>query len=52
MKISFLRLPSLLQGKRIIEMPEERPQWFSRNLMQKTTTSTSDAQELKPEQLG
>ena len=42
----------LLQGKRIVEMPEERPAWFSKNLMQRTTTRISDTQEVKPEQLG
>ncbi|XP_053603778.1 large ribosomal subunit protein bL32m [Plodia interpunctella] len=38
-------------GKRIIEMQKERPQWFSKNLLQKTTQQPSDSTDVKPTDL-
>ncbi|XKL59205.1 hypothetical protein PGB90_000221 [Kerria lacca] len=40
------------KDKRIVEMPVERPVWFSKNLLQKSTTTTSDTNEIKPDNLG
>jgi large subunit ribosomal protein L32 len=41
------------QGKRIVEMEQQRPMWFTKNLLQKTTkqpdTETTD---VKPDKLG
>ncbi|XP_049870463.1 39S ribosomal protein L32, mitochondrial [Pectinophora gossypiella] len=39
------------QGKRIIEMKKERPQWFSKNLLQKSTQQPSNATDVKPTDL-
>lgn len=39
------------KGKRIIEMKKERPQWFSKNLLQKTTQKPSKSTEIKPTDL-
>ncbi|CAH2105590.1 unnamed protein product [Euphydryas editha] len=39
------------QGKRIIEMKKERPQWFSKNLLQKTTQQPSESKDVKPTDL-
>ncbi|XP_072939527.1 large ribosomal subunit protein bL32m [Epargyreus clarus] len=38
-------------GKRIIEMKKERPQWFSKNLLQKTTQKPSNSTDVKPTDL-
>ncbi|XP_053678424.1 39S ribosomal protein L32, mitochondrial isoform X2 [Anopheles nili] len=42
------------QGKRIVEMEKRRPMWFSKNMLQKSTQSQSEPDELKPghEKLG
>uniref|UniRef100_A0A182JEV5 Large ribosomal subunit protein bL32m n=1 Tax=Anopheles atroparvus TaxID=41427 RepID=A0A182JEV5_ANOAO len=42
------------QGKRIVEMEKPRPMWFGKNLLQKTTHSSPEPDELKPghEKLG
>lgn len=37
---------------RIIELEGERPPWFSKNLLQKTTQRPSDATDVKPTDLG
>lgn len=39
------------EGKRIIEMKKERPQWFSKNLLQKTTQQPSNSTDVKPTDL-
>ncbi|XP_068631215.1 large ribosomal subunit protein bL32m [Battus philenor] len=39
------------EGKRIIEMKKERPQWFSKNLLQKTTQQPSSSTDVKPTDL-
>ncbi|KOB69433.1 Mitochondrial ribosomal protein L32 [Operophtera brumata] len=39
------------KGKRIIEMKKERPQWFSKNLLQKTTQAPSKSTDVKPTDL-
>ncbi|CAF4767322.1 unnamed protein product [Pieris macdunnoughi] len=39
------------QGKRIIEMKKERPQFFSKNLLQKTTQQPSESTDVKPTDL-
>lgn len=39
------------KGKRIIEMKKERPQWFSKNLLQKTTQQLSESTDVKPTDL-
>ncbi|XP_052749223.1 39S ribosomal protein L32, mitochondrial isoform X2 [Galleria mellonella] len=39
------------KGKRIIEMKKERPQWFSRNLLQKSTQQPSTSTDVKPTDL-
>ncbi|CAH0605403.1 unnamed protein product [Chrysodeixis includens] len=38
-------------GKRIIEMKKERPQWFSKNLLQRTTQQPSQSTDVKPTDL-
>ncbi|XP_013190197.1 large ribosomal subunit protein bL32m [Amyelois transitella] len=43
--------PEFWKGKRIIEMQKERPQWFSKNLLQKTTQKPSDSTDVKPTDL-
>nr|ABM55611.1 mitochondrial ribosomal protein L32-like protein [Maconellicoccus hirsutus] len=40
------------EGKRIIELPKPRPPWFSRNLLQKSTTTTSELTDVQPDKLG
>ncbi|CAH0407433.1 unnamed protein product [Chilo suppressalis] len=35
-------------GKRIVEMKKERPSWFSKNLLQKSTQEPSDSKDVKP----
>ncbi|CAH0725192.1 unnamed protein product, partial [Brenthis ino] len=39
------------QGKRIIEMKKDRPQWFSKNLLQKSTQQPSESKDVKPTDL-
>ncbi|KAJ0178746.1 hypothetical protein K1T71_005521 [Dendrolimus kikuchii] len=39
------------KGKRIIEMKKERPQFFSKNLLQKSTQQPSNATDVKPTDL-
>ncbi|CAH0702924.1 unnamed protein product [Spodoptera exigua] len=39
------------KGKRIIEMKKERPQWFSKNLLEKTTQQPSKSTDVKPTDL-
>ncbi|XP_063218092.1 large ribosomal subunit protein bL32m [Bacillus rossius redtenbacheri] len=39
------------KGKRIVEMDKPRPSWFSKNLLQKTTTPPSDSSDVKPSEL-
>uniref|UniRef100_A0A1B6CMP4 Large ribosomal subunit protein bL32m n=1 Tax=Clastoptera arizonana TaxID=38151 RepID=A0A1B6CMP4_9HEMI len=39
------------EGKRIIEMPKERPNWFSQNLLQKSTTPPATTTDVKPTEL-
>ncbi|KAL0882478.1 hypothetical protein ABMA27_000947 [Loxostege sticticalis] len=39
------------KGKRIIEMKKERPQWFSKNLLQRSTQEPSDSKDVKPTDL-
>lgn len=38
-------------GKRIVEMKKERPQWFSKNLLQKSTQQPSKSTDVKPTDL-
>ncbi|GBP82443.1 39S ribosomal protein L32, mitochondrial [Eumeta japonica] len=45
------QVPEFWQGKRIIEMQKERPRWFSKNLLQKTTQQPSDSTDVKPTDL-
>lgn len=40
------------RGKRIVEMEKPRPQWFSKNLLQKTTQPNATTKEVKPDELG
>lgn len=40
------------KGKRIVEMKKPRPQWFTDNLMQKTTQKGATTTEVKPTELG
>ncbi|XP_050293471.1 39S ribosomal protein L32, mitochondrial [Anthonomus grandis grandis] len=40
------------KGKRIVELEKPRPQWFSDNLLQKSTQKGSDSKDVKPSQLG
>nr|CAD7406857.1 unnamed protein product [Timema cristinae] len=39
------------QGKRIVEMNKPRPTWFSKNLLQKTTSPPSSSTDVKPSEL-
>ncbi|XP_069681824.1 large ribosomal subunit protein bL32m [Periplaneta americana] len=39
------------KGKRIVEMKKERPSWFSKNLLQKTTLQPSSSGDVKPTEL-
>ncbi|KAL7024616.1 hypothetical protein ACKWTF_013127 [Chironomus riparius] len=38
--------PEFWNGKRIVEMEKARPQWFSKNLMQKSTQPNAETKEL------
>ncbi|XP_019865689.1 39S ribosomal protein L32, mitochondrial [Aethina tumida] len=40
------------EGKRIVEIPKERPSWFSKNLLQQTTQKPASTKEVKPSDLG
>lgn len=40
------------KGKRIVEMEKPRPNWFSKNLLQKTTQPNATTKKVKPEELG
>ncbi|XP_065206277.1 large ribosomal subunit protein bL32m [Planococcus citri] len=44
--------PEFWEGKRIVELPKERPAWFSRNLLQKSTATISDRTDVQPDKLG
>lgn len=39
------------EGKRIVEMKKERPPWFSKNLLQKSTAQPSTSKDVKPTEL-
>nr|AGM32493.1 39S ribosomal protein L32-like protein [Coptotermes formosanus] len=39
------------KGKRIIEMKKERPSWFSKNLLEKSTAEPSSSGDVKPTEL-
>lgn len=39
------------QGKRIVEMKKDRPQWFSKNLMERSTQQGSESNDVKPTDL-
>ncbi|XP_060841233.1 large ribosomal subunit protein bL32m [Rhopalosiphum padi] len=39
------------KGKRIIELKREKPSWFSRNLLQRTTIGNSDSKDVQPSEL-
>ncbi|CAH1710966.1 39S ribosomal protein L32, mitochondrial [Aphis gossypii] len=39
------------KGKRIIELKREKPSWFCRNLLQRTTIGNSDAKDVQPSEL-
>jgi len=39
------------KGKRIIELKREKPSWFCRNLLQRTTIGNSDSKDVKPSEL-
>ncbi|XP_030376133.1 39S ribosomal protein L32, mitochondrial [Scaptodrosophila lebanonensis] len=41
-----------LKGKRIVEMQKQRPMWFTKNLLQKSTQQQSETKEVKPTDLG
>jgi len=40
------------KGKRIVEMDKPRPQWFGKNLLQKTTQQNAETKTVKPDELG
>lgn len=40
------------EGKRIVELKKPRPQWFSKNLLQKTTQAPAESKDVKPSDLG
>lgn len=40
------------QGKRIVEMEKPRPQWFTDNLLQKSTQKGAETTDVKPSELG
>lgn len=41
------------ESKRIVEIPKERPSWFSKNLLQETTQQSSAGTDVvKPSKLG
>lgn len=39
------------EGKRIVELDKERPAWFSKNLLQKSTQEPSTSKDVKPTEL-
>ncbi|XP_025408450.1 39S ribosomal protein L32, mitochondrial [Sipha flava] len=39
------------KGKRIVELKREKPVWFCRNLLQRTTIGNSDCKDVKPSEL-
>lgn len=39
------------KGKRIIELKREKPSWFCRNLLQRTTIGNSDSKDVQPSEL-
>lgn len=39
--------PEFWNGKRIVEMEKPRPQWFSKNLMQRSTQPNSESKEVE-----
>jgi len=39
-------------GKRIVEIKKKRPNWFSKNLLEKTTQPLATTKEVKPDELG
>ncbi|KAJ9573752.1 hypothetical protein L9F63_008876 [Diploptera punctata] len=39
------------EGKRIVEMKKERPAWFSKNLLEKSTVQPSSSEDVKPTEL-
>ncbi|XP_075231442.1 mitochondrial ribosomal protein L32 [Lycorma delicatula] len=39
------------EGKRIVEIDRERPVWFSKNLLEKTTQAPSTSKDVKPTEL-
>lgn len=40
------------ESKRIVEIPKERPSWFSKNLLQETTQQPTTEGGVKPSGLG
>lgn len=40
------------ESKRIVEIPKERPSWFSKNLLQETTQQAANTADVKPPRLG
>lgn len=40
------------EGKRIVEINKQRPSWFSKNLLQKTTQGPATTKDIKPSDLG
>lgn len=40
------------QGKRIVEVEKERPAWYTKNLLQRTTKSPANTKDVKPTDLG
>lgn len=40
-----------LEGKRIVEIPKQRPPWFTKNLLQRSTQQPSSSTEIKPDHL-
>ncbi|GLV41304.1 mitochondrial ribosomal protein L32 [Carabus blaptoides fortunei] len=40
------------EGKRIVEIKKERPSWFSKNLLQRTTQGPATTKDVKPSDLG
>lgn len=39
------------EGKRIVEIKKERPSWFSKNLLQRTTQGPATTKDVKPSDL-
>lgn len=40
------------KGKRVVEMEKTRPNWFGKNLLQKSTTQPAESKDVKPDSLG